>query len=138
MSKKVMIPIGVIALVSAAGVAYAAYAYQGDPTQKGPNFSVERHEAMQKAFESNDYSAWKGLMNGRGRVTQVVNEGNFARFAEMHRLMLDGKYDEANQIREDLGLRAQNRDRNGDGNLDCPGGGYGRKSGNGPRGNFQN
>ena len=125
-----------IALVSAAGVAYAAYAYQGDPGQRGPNFSQERHEAMQKAFESNDYNAWKELMNGRGRVTQIVNEANFARFSEMHRLMLEGKYDEANQIREELGLRAQNRGRTGDENYDCPGGGY-RKSGNGLRGNSQ-
>lgn len=133
-----MIPVGVIALVSAAGVAYAAYAYQGDPGQRGPNFSQERHEAMQKAFESNDYNAWKSLMNGRGRVTQVINEGNFARFSEMHRLMLEGKYDDANRIREELGLRGQNRNQDGNGNCGCPGGGgYGRKSGNGSRGNSQ-
>ncbi|KKR44778.1 MAG: hypothetical protein UX02_C0002G0071 [Candidatus Moranbacteria bacterium GW2011_GWC1_45_18] len=132
-----MIPIGVIALVSAAGVAYAAYAYQGDPAQKGPNFSVERHEAMQKAFENNDYNAWKSLMNGRGRVTEAINEGNFAKFSEMHRLMLDGKYDEANQIREELGLRGQNRNQTRDGDHNCPGGGKYLKSGNGIRGNSQ-
>ncbi len=134
-----MIPVGVIALVSAAGVAYAAYAYQGDPAKQRPNFSPERHAAMQKAFENNDYNAWKSLVNGRGRITEIVNESNFARFAEMHRLMLEGKYEEANQIREELGLRGQNRNWNKDGNCDCPGGGgkY-RKSGNGPKGNFQN
>lgn len=99
-----LLPVGVIALVSAAGVAYAAYAYQGDPGQRGPRFSAERHEAMQKAFENNNYNAWKELMNGRGRIAEVINEGNFARFSEMHRLMLEGKYDEANQIREELGL----------------------------------
>lgn len=133
-----MIPVGVIALVSAAGVAYAAYAYQGDPGQRGPSFSAERHEAMQKAFENNDYNSWKKLMNGRGRVMQVVNEGNFAKFSEMHRLMLAGKYDDANKIREELGLRGQSRNQDGDGNRNCPGGGYGRKSGNGLRGNSQN
>ncbi len=104
-----IIPVGVIALVSAAGVAYSAYAYQGDPDQRGPNFSQARYEAMQKAFENNDYNAWKTLMNGRDQVSDVINEGNFSQFSEMHRLMLEGKYDEANKIREELGLGQGNR-----------------------------
>jgi hypothetical protein len=131
MSRRIIFPIGVIALVSAAGVAYAAYAYQGDPGSRGPNFSQQRYEAMQKAFENNDYNAWKDLMDGKGEVSQVINEGNFSRFSEMHRLMAEGKYDEANQIRKELGLGQGNfgqtgkrqgnrmlRDRNG--NHDCP------------------
>ena len=56
------------------------------------------------AFETKDYNAWKNLMQGRGRVTQVVNEQNFSSFAEMHKLRLEGKFDEANKIRQDLGL----------------------------------
>jgi hypothetical protein len=131
MRNKIVIPVGVIALVSAAGVAYAAYAYQGDPGQRGPNFSQTRYEAMQKAFENNDYNAWKELMNGQGRVSSVINEGNFSRFSEMHSLMLEGKYDEANKIREELGLGQINSSRNqngqqngswkrGEGNCDCP------------------
>lgn len=108
MRKKILIPIGIIALISASGLAYDAYAYQGNPAQRGPNFSPERHEAMQKAFENNDYNAWKNLMNGIGRVLDVINEGNFARFSEMHQLMLSGKYEEANQIREELGLGQKN------------------------------
>lgn len=134
MSKKILFPVGVIALITASGVAYAAYAYQGDPGQRGPQFSVERHEAMQKAFENNDYNAWKELMNRRGRVTNIVNEQNFPRFAEMHRLMLEGKYDEANKIREELGLKMRNRDRTRGGDYNCSGGEY-RKSRNGPKGN---
>ena len=30
-------------------------------------------------------------MNGKGRVAEVVNEGNFARFAEAHQLAEEGK-----------------------------------------------
>lgn len=86
-----------------------ALAYRGDPNVKGPYYSAERHEAMTKAFENKDYNAWKSLMQGKGRVTQVVTEQNFARFAEMHKLMLDGKTDEANQIRQELGLGLRNR-----------------------------
>ena len=83
-------------------------AYQGDPNTQGSNCTSERHEAMEQAFETNDYSAWKELMNGKGRVTDVINEDNFARFAEAHKLSEEGKLEEARQIREELGLGLQN------------------------------
>jgi len=50
----------------------------------------------------------------------VITEENFARFAEAHRLALEGKTDEANQIRAELGLGQGQR--NGDGQ----GRGYGK------------
>ena len=90
-----------------------AEAYQGDPNVQGPNCTSERHEAMEQAFENNDYNAWKELMSGKGRVTQVVTEENFARFAEAHELAEEGNLDEAKQIRQELGLGLGNR--NGDG-----------------------
>lgn len=96
------------ALVLTAGVLFAGassvLAYRGDPGAQGPNCSPERHEAMVQAFENKDYNAWKNLMQGKGRVTEVINEGNFARFAEMHKLRLEGNTDEANKIRTELGL----------------------------------
>lgn len=84
--------------------ASTAQAYRGDPSVQGPNYSAERHEAMTQAFANKDFNSWKELMSGKGRVTEVVNEANFARFAEMHQLRLDGKTVEANQIRAELGL----------------------------------
>jgi hypothetical protein len=63
---------------------------------------------MEKAFENNDYNAWKGMMDGKGRVTQVVNEKNFAQFAKAHELAQQGNTTEANKIREELGLGLQN------------------------------
>jgi hypothetical protein len=86
----------------------AAEAYRGDPSVKGPNFTEERHTAMEKAFEAKDYNAWKNLMQGRGRATQVVNAQNFAKFAQAHELAEQGKIAEANQIRQELGLGMQN------------------------------
>lgn len=83
-------------------------AYRGDPNIKGPNYSAERHEAMTKAFENKDYNAWKNLMQGKGRVTQIINEKNFAQFAKAHTLALSGKIDEANKIRQELGLGLKN------------------------------
>ena len=79
--------LAVSALALGAGVLFAtapsALAYRGDPNIQGP-------------------------MQGRGRVTQVINEQNFKRFAEMHQLREEGKIDEANQIREEFGLGLRN------------------------------
>ena len=101
-----------------------AMAYQGDPNVQGPNYTPERHEAMMKAIETKDYQAWKELRNGRGRITQVINEDNFSDFIEMRELRLAGKTDEANQIREKLGLGM--RDGSGDRKGSRQGRGYGR------------
>ena len=136
MNKKTIM-LGALGLLGLGAVALATgtYAYQGDPAKFGPNYTPERHEAMQKAFESNDYAAWKAQMGERGAARKVT-EQNFARFSEMHKLMLEGKTTEANAIRAELGLgqgggqgrgmnanRGQNRggnfvDANGDGKCD--------------------
>ena len=79
-------------------------AYKGDPGVEGPDCTEERHQEMEQAFENDDYQAWANLMQGKGRVIQVVNEDNFAQFAEAHRLAEEGKMDEARQIRTELGL----------------------------------
>ncbi len=79
-------------------------AYRGDAAVKGPNYTVERHDSMEKAFDNNDFTAWQKLMTGRGRVTQVVNKDNFAKFAEIHKLTEEGKIVEAQKIRTELGL----------------------------------
>ena len=93
-----------LALVGAMVAPKAILAYKGDPNVQGPNYTVARHEAMEKAFEIGDYNAWKGLMNGQGRVSQVVNAQNFSRFAEAHELAEQGKIAEAKAIRSELGL----------------------------------
>lgn len=97
------VAIAAVAGTAALGIAGVS-AYKGVPSVKGPNYTPERHEAMLKAFEDNDYAAWKQQMQGRGRVSEVVNEENFARFSEMRRLMLEGKTEEAAKIRAELGL----------------------------------
>jgi hypothetical protein len=112
--KKLTLGLGALTLM---GVAY-----QGDSTVQGPNYTAERHAAMEQAFDNKDYNAWKSLMAGKGRVTQVVNQGNFAKFAEAHELAAQGKIVEAQKIRQDLGLGLKNSSgsrhglRNGSGN----------------------
>ncbi len=105
-----------------------AIAYQGDYTTKGPNFTEERHEQMLKAFENNDYSAWKELMSENGRhprVLDVVTEENFPTFAAAHEAAENGDYEEAARLRSELGLG------NGRGRHD--GSGQGRHNGRGMR-----
>ncbi len=85
-----------------------AEAYKGNPTVKGPYYTEERHEAMEKAFETKDYNTWKSLMQGKGRVTQVINQDNFAKFAQAHELAEAGKLEEAAAIRKELGLGLHN------------------------------
>ncbi len=121
---KTSILFGLTALVVAGAVIapQAVLAYRGDPAVKGPNYTEERHTAMEKAFETKDYNAWKTLMAGRGRATQVVNAQNFAKFAQAHELAEQGKTDEAKKIRAELGLGLRNGTGMGQGT------GYGRTS----------
>ena len=103
--KKKTITMGTLGVVAFSAIAAitSAYAYQGNPTKVGPNYTPERHEQVQKAFTNNNYTEWKNLMGDRG-ITQKINKDNFSRFAEMHRLELAGKTDEANAIRTELNL----------------------------------
>lgn len=90
-------------------------AYRGDPAVQGPNYSEERHTAMTQAFANKDFNAWKELMQGRGRLTQVVNSDNFDKFVQAHQYALEGKLEEANQIRAELGLGLRNGSGQGQG-----------------------
>ena len=107
---KLLTILGISAVVLGGIFTYTntASAYRGDPSIKGPNYSEERHEAMEKAFETKDYNTWKSLMQGRGRVSQAITKDNFAKFAEAHKLAEQGKLEEAKKIRLELGLGLQN------------------------------
>ena len=133
-SKKKLI--GALALVGIAsvGVYSAASAYQGDYSKKGPNYSEERHVIMEKAFNENNYNAWKEEMDKnsrKGRVTEVVNEGNFSKFSEAHRLGLAGAKAGTDAIRAELGLRTSNGEKGGHGFGKGKGGGNRDGSGQG-------
>jgi len=125
--KKTALTLGATALVLGGlfTIPSAVGAYKGDPGVEGPDCIEERHQEMEQAFENNDFQAWSNLMQGKGKVIQVVNEGNFARFAEAHKLAEEGKVDEAKQIRTELGLGLGN----GSGNGQEQGGGQGQRGG---------
>ena len=56
---KQKIVLGLTALALGTGVIFttasSVLAYRGDPAVTGPNYTAERHEAMEKAFETKDY-----------------------------------------------------------------------------------
>jgi len=102
--QSMLLGIASLALLGVVFAPQAILAYKGDPNVKGPNYTVERHDVMEKAFDTNDYNAWKSQMVGGGRVTEVINAQNFSRFTEAHKLAEQGKITEANAIRSELGL----------------------------------
>ncbi len=122
--KKLALGLGVMVLTLGISGSIAS-AYKGDPGLQGPNYSVERHTAMEKAFEANDYSAWKSLMQNQGRITQIINKDNFTQFAEAHRLAEKGDLEGARKIRQELGLGQKNGSGQG------MRGGVGRSTGRG-------
>lgn len=115
------IAVATVAIVTAS----SASAYRGDPSVKGPDYTAERHDAMTKAFQNKDYAAWAKLMDGKGRVTKVVNANNFAKFAEAHDLAAKGDLTKSKAIRTELGLGL----KDGSGNKDGSGQGQGRSNG---------
>jgi hypothetical protein len=48
---------------------------------------------MEEAFESNNFETWSNLMDGKGRLKQVVTADNFSRFAEAHESAENGDLD---------------------------------------------
>jgi len=100
---------GVLGISSIAALVFSlqpAWAFLENQPGTGvcPNYNPERHDRIEKALENNDYNAWKEAMSGKGKVIEIINENNFSKFAEMHKLMREGKTEEAKTIREDLGL----------------------------------
>lgn len=120
-SKKFLSGTLVLAILAIIPVS-SAFAYQGDPTVEGPDYSSERHVIMEEAFETNDYATWAGQMTDKGRITQMITAENFSLFAEAHALAKSGDLDGSKALRAELGLGLndgegkKNGDKSGSGN----------------------
>jgi len=91
--------------------ASAAFNQDNKTFARGNNFDQARFEEMnsiradiQKAVENGDYTTWKSLVPENSPMVEVINEANFARFVEAHRLMSESK-----AIMEELGLNKMGR-----------------------------
>ena len=97
-----------------------AYAYRADPKIKGPNYSTQRHKSMLKLYEyttdinkmKTNYAEWKKLMAERPILEKINTLDKFRMFLEMRKLRIEGKYQQANELREKLGLNWERGNRN--------------------------
>jgi hypothetical protein len=129
--RKIVLGTFALAAVGLIGTMGVVSAYQGDPTEQGPNFDMALHAEKLVAFEERDYNVWKDLMEqegANGRVLQVVNAENFNTFVEAHNAALAGDMEKSNELRAELGLN------NGQGPKDGTYYGQGRNSGRSLRG----
>ncbi len=103
--KKIGAGLAVFAVVALAGSALVSAATP-ESTFKGlgnkPN--NEFRGQMEKASESGSFQTFKTLIGTDNRMANVVTEENFDKFVQMHSLMEDGKFEEAGDIRQELGL----------------------------------
>ncbi|NTV23982.1 MAG: hypothetical protein HGA85_06465 [Nanoarchaeota archaeon] len=107
MSKNMIFGIGALFLISV--ISLGVMAYQGNMDIKGPNYNTDVHEQLEAAIEAVDYDSWISIrqennLPTRGRIFQVINAGNFDRYAELHNAVEAGDIETAEQIREELGL----------------------------------
>lgn len=107
--------------IAVLAIATPAIAYQGNPEVQGPNYSPERHEAMETVFAKNDFQGWLKLMEGKAlRLKEVVNsQAKFEEFARAH----NAGESALTQFRANNGLTGQ---RNGSHQGLRDGSGYGR------------
>lgn len=99
-------------------VSNLAHAYQGRPDLVGIQLDPAKQQLMEEkrqvieaerqaiedSITNQDYNTWQEIIDSRPRITDYINQDNFAQFAEMHQLMKDGKFEEAQAIRDELGL----------------------------------
>ena len=100
--KVLLAGLGGLALGMAFIIGGTTYAFQGNP---GPKISDEERTEIFAALENNDYNAWKEVVGEECPMIEKITEENFTKLAEAHKLMEDGKFEEARKIREELGLR---------------------------------
>lgn len=127
MSKKFLGLLALVIGITATVGVTQALAYKGDYGTYGPNHTEEREANMATVMAEKDYEGWVSLMTEDGRNPGVLNkvdtQEEFDKFAEAYQLAKDGKVDEANAIRSELGLgngqgsRGNGQHRSGNGNF---------------------
>jgi hypothetical protein len=70
---------------------------------------------MTAAFDTANYDAWVALMEGKGRVTQVVTADNFSTFVEAHKLAVAGDIEGSKALKATLGLGLKDGSNKGNG-----------------------
>ncbi len=74
------------------------------------------YSEIQKAIQDKDYNTWKKLLEENNtpqnkRLLAVINESNFKRYADAKILAENGNRSELNQLKKELGLNYQLKNR---------------------------
>ena len=130
-TNKKMLGIFAVFAIALLGVGMVV-AYQGNPDVQGPNYSEDRHIAMEEAFDNLNYDAWYELMSEnqhRGKIMDVITEENFETFIESRNAMREGNFELAKELNAELGI-GQGKRLGGEGHLEGMKG-QGPRNGNG-------
>ena len=97
-------------LIVAGGLAtVSTFAYQGTPGVQNPNpTDPVRHEEMQKALETNNYTEWKKLMEGKWILNKITTEEQFKSFIAMRDAYAKGDMTTYNKLKTELWLGQKN------------------------------
>ncbi|HEY5587402.1 MAG TPA: hypothetical protein VIK86_00440 [Candidatus Paceibacterota bacterium] len=109
-SKNKLIMSGLMALVLGLGISGNAFAYQGDFSKNGPNYTPDFEAKITEAMINKDYEGWKDLIEekvGKGKTVEIINKDNFSKFTEAWKLANEGKIKEANALRKELLLKTK-------------------------------
>ena len=127
LNKPLLAALGIITVcATGSAVALAANSDAGNGNQGTP---PAIQDDVQTALDNSDYSAWKEAIESRPNITDYINEDNFDKYIEMRNLMREGKTDEADAIREELGLPDGPIDGMGGPGMHGPGGPHGDRDG---------
>lgn len=97
-----LIVVGGLATVS-------TFAYQGTPGVQNPNpTDPVRHEAMQKALTTSNYTEWKQLMEGKWILNKITSEEQFKSFIAMRDAYAKGDTTTYNKLKAELWFGQKN------------------------------
>ena len=109
-TNKLLLTALLVSGISLAG-ATSTYAYFGSGLNSKEE-AKEFHAQIETAVENNDYDTWKGLMDSKPKITDIITEENFDQLSELHTLKQEGKYEEAKVLAEELGFPAKGKGMN--------------------------
>lgn len=87
----------------------STFAYQGTPGSQNPNpVDPVKHEAVQEALETNNYTSWKELMAGKGITNKITTEEQFKLFIDIRNAYTSWDITTYNELKTELGLGQKN------------------------------
>jgi len=109
MNVKKLLVIGVVAVFSVVIFSQTVSAMGFDGTEKIERLQLmlQKYQKVQDALDKGDFNLWKEAVtsnNTNPKILEKINEQNFPTFVEAHKLVKEGKKDEAQKLFQSLGV----------------------------------